>query len=100
MIAKQADAVTPTVAEIYTQQITQAGNQLEILQRNLARVQNTIETPAQMNARTMAFADVMNLGVEVFWQQEPRYISQTLHRLFGQTRIVVHAGEIIGLKSK
>jgi hypothetical protein len=100
MISKQAIEQNPTVAEIYTQQIGGAGERLQILHRNLAQAQSSIESPSQIQARKMAFNEIVQVGVDVFWKQDPKRINQVLHRLFGQTRLVVKAGEIIGLGQK
>lgn len=100
MINKQAAEKNPTVVEIYTQQIAEAGDRLQILQRNLAQAQSSIESPSQIQARRMAFNEIVQVGIEAFWKQDPKRINQVLHRLFGQTRLVVRGGKIIGLGQK
>jgi hypothetical protein len=100
MINKQAAEKNAIVAEIYTQQIAEAGERLQILQRNLAQAQTSIESPSQIQARKMAFNEIVQVGVDAFWKQDPKCINQVLHRLFGQTRLVVQGGEIIGLGQK
>jgi hypothetical protein len=47
--------------------------------------------------RAQAFRELQNITLDSFWNAEPREINQLLHRLLGRRRLVVLAGQVVGI---
>jgi DNA invertase Pin-like site-specific DNA recombinase len=96
MIVQQSRA-PQNVQAIYSKQILEASERLEILRRNMAELKKFTESPSIMVARQQAITDLIDMGVEAFWEQSPSRINQTLHRLMGKRRLIVDQKVIIGI---
>ncbi len=96
LIIQQGKAST-AIQHIYTQKIEEAASRLEILKHNLAVLQRDVESPSVAAARQQAYEDLVEMGLDGFWNQDARRINQMLHRIFGRRRLIVDQGKVAGL---
>lgn len=97
MIIHQANAPDST-RHIYDKQITSTAAQLDQVTARRAKVLS--EGTRHSHALDMQRATVEMIrakGVQWFWQQSDRWINQTLHKLFGDHRLVARGKETIEL---
>ena len=94
LIAKQSTAPA-SLADMYDAEIDRLGQQLKILQDERALA--VAETPRERPEQKQAVSDLRKMGLDQFWLQDDRTINQMLHQLFGQYRLLVYEGQIIGL---
>lgn len=100
LIRKQAEA-GDNLKDIYEDEIQAQGEMLKRKSTTLAALEREQGLNKRSHAeRQFAFDEIVRLSVDVFWQQEGRYINQLLHRLIGDVRFAVRGGEIIELVDK
>lgn len=93
MILRQSTAPL-AVADRYAGQIETASKQLETLKLSRQKLQAEFMKVSDP-VRAQTFRDMLDMGLENFWQQDSRVINQTLHKAIGQHRFIVLNGEIV-----
>ncbi len=97
LIREQAKAGAELQA-IYQQELAQINTRLGNMRVTRESLQAKLTVEQESSAVQQATLDELAaMSLEVFWQQESRYINQMLHRLMGKKRFLLLDGEIIGV---
>ncbi|MBK8035346.1 MAG: hypothetical protein IPK17_38740 [Chloroflexi bacterium] len=95
LIQKQASA-DDSLQDLYEDELRAEGDGLKRKRATLAQLERAQGSSArQRRDRQLAYEEIVRLSVDVFWQQDERYINQMLHRLMGNKRLAVRDGEIV-----
>ena len=97
MIVRQSQAPS-NVQDSYSRQIDQASQRLAILESNLKRAAVSVEGPAIVSARQLAYERLQTMGLPALWQLSPSEVNQLLHALMGKYCFAVTDGEIIDVR--
>lgn len=98
LVAKQV-ASHVNVMDTYDAPIQQLGDVLDALLAERERLTKAAENAAPTQTQTLALAELRELGLEAFWQQERAAINQHMHRLMGNYRFVIRGREVVGLST-
>jgi DNA invertase Pin-like site-specific DNA recombinase/CII-binding regulator of phage lambda lysogenization HflD len=96
MILKQSSA-SEAVHDLYDAQIEAAGEKLKILRGNLSTLHRYAISNSVRASQEHAFAELLGITIDLFWQQPHAKINQILHQLVGTKRFVVENAEITGV---
>jgi DNA invertase Pin-like site-specific DNA recombinase len=90
-------ATLPTVfIDQYKANMARLASRAEALHVEHARLNQQLIATSPDASQLQALADFKNLPLDAFWQLSNVEINQWLHRLFGQRRLVIYEGEVIG----
>jgi len=100
LIQKQASA-DDVLHDIYEDELRVEAEALKRRRARLAELERDQHFTARQRAdRRAAYDEIVRLSVDVFWEQEDRFINQILLRLMGDVRLAVLDGEIEELVDK
>lgn len=100
LIQKQASA-DDVLHDIYEDELRVEADALKRRRARLAELERDQHLTVRQRAdRRAAYDEVVRLSVDVFWQQEERFINQILLRLMGDVRLAFKDGEIQELVDK
>lgn len=98
------DRVRSKTPAVFDSLIEQSETKLLSLQSRKLELEQTVLRHSRMEvSQRLALEELTNLGVERFWQQEARFINQTLHALLAGTALLCEDDRIVGftrLKTK
>lgn len=98
--AREQVRAKPAVQEVYQQLIDQAGERLEILQREASELRQRQPSQAVARSQQSAIDRLSRLTLDRLWALSTREIHQVLQAVFGDTRILVRDGECIELTKR
>lgn len=99
LIRKQTAA--DDLHDIYQEEIDRERETLKRQRAALDDAERQLAVGTRSHAdRTTAFEEIVRLSVDVFWEQEGRYINQLLHRLMGNKRLSVLNGKVVEIVDK
>ena len=99
LIRKQAAA--DDLHDLYEEEINRERETLKRLRAALDEQERQFTAGARSRAdRQWAYDEIARLTVDVFWEQDGRYINQVLLRLMGDKRLAVRDGEIMEIVDK
>jgi hypothetical protein len=95
LIEKQATSPV-ALSNIYDEELLTLGERLEILKANLREAEHRERQRNNISVK-QAYAELATYErLEAFWQEPPTKINQLLFRLFGNIRLVVQDGKVVG----
>jgi hypothetical protein len=94
LIDKQASAPA-SLADTYDAEIFRVGERLELLKNERAQV--AAQTPRERPQQGRTLADVKAMGLDHFWAQDDVKINQMLLALFGDYRLLIREGQVVGI---
>ncbi len=99
MIDDQSKQSSASVIDLYEKKILTAGERLDHLNARLAELthQSTV-THQSSQQREYTLTELIDMGLDTFWQLPPAQINQLLHRLMGNRRLEALEGRIISTR--
>lgn len=97
LIRKQAMMDDENLSSVYDEEIAKLHHQLDILNKHIAQTKTERPNSNIEKSQRLAFDELKELSLDVFWELSGVQMNQLLHQLLGNYRLVVEAGEIIGI---
>jgi DNA invertase Pin-like site-specific DNA recombinase len=87
----------PESAKVYyTSEINRVAQRLEVARNTLRKLENTLKSRVSQD-RESTLLELKTKSLAWFWEQDGRYINQTLRKILGDKRIVIKDGDVIGI---
>ena len=91
-------AASESLAAYWDEQLRALDQQLTILRGHLTETQRHAAIQGERVVAQTGYNQLQAIGIENLWQQDSVTINQLLHKLFGNSRMVVIDREIVGIK--